>query len=191
MPSPIGHSLLGFIVFSIFRPHHWRLTLWALLLVALISTLPDFDFIPGFIVGEPNLFHRGISHSFGFAALLSLVMFLFELRLSRKAPPRMFWWFFVLYTLHIVFDYFSADTRYPYGQPIFWPIHNTYLIFEHSLFPDIQRSPELNEFIPSLFSLHNLKAVLIESGFIVGLGGLLLLAKKIYIERVSARKPAE
>lgn len=131
------------------------------IIVGLLSTLPDFDFLPGFLLGDPNHFHRGISHSLGLSAILSIVIFLFEIKL-RKAPPRLFLWFFVLYFSHIVADYFGADTRPPFGQPVFWPLSGAYLIFSYPLFYDIQRSPQLSKFLPTLLSSHNLMAILIE-----------------------------
>ncbi len=177
MPSPIGHSLIGLIVFYYLRPRTWPFTAWILIIVALVSLLPDFDFIPGLIIGEPNWLHRGVSHSFGFAVLLSLVIFILERQLRSNASPRIFLWFFILYSLHIIVDYFGADTRYPYGQPMFWPILDDFLMFRPPLFWDIQRSSELAEFFPSLFRRHNLIAMSIEIGFAGILAGSLFVVR--------------
>ena len=35
---------------------------------------PDLDFIPGLILGRPNLYHHGISHSLGAAVIFSCIL---------------------------------------------------------------------------------------------------------------------
>ena len=73
MPSPIGHSLVGLIVFHYFKQKNLKWSFLSIVLVILVSNLPDFDFIPGILLGEPNRFHHGISHSFGFVIMITVV----------------------------------------------------------------------------------------------------------------------
>ena len=39
-----------------------------------IANAPDLDFLPGLIIGKPNLYHHGISHSLGIGILFSLIL---------------------------------------------------------------------------------------------------------------------
>lgn len=163
MPSPVAHSLAGYVMYraaSQSRNHfEWKM----LVLYCASSLLPDLDFIPGFLTGAPNRFHHGISHSLGFAlgfgVLVSFVMFF----LNNRNALRNFVVFFSLYFSHVVLDLFSYDTSLPRGLPALWPITDTYYISPVSVFLDIKRDWVSETFIISLFSLHNFLAVSVEA----------------------------
>lgn len=166
MPSPVGHSLLGFVIFHLFKRKHVKWNILIIVIIIIISNLPDFDFIPGILTGEPNRYHHGISHSFGFVLILSGVIY-FALNFWDKTKSRMLTgWFFIFSSLHIILDFFANDTTQPFGEPLFWPLWSSYVISPYSIFFDIRRSNDIKEFFPSLFSLHNLKAILIEIVFV-------------------------
>jgi len=75
MPSPIGHSLLAFTVAGYdARKGSSRLWWWLLILTAAVA--PDFDFLPGILIGDPNRFHHGPSHSITAALLFALTFWL-------------------------------------------------------------------------------------------------------------------
>ena len=63
MPSPIGHTLAGCAVALALippgMPQAWEA--WAVCLIS--ANLPDTDFIPGLLVGNPRAIHRGPSHT--------------------------------------------------------------------------------------------------------------------------------
>jgi membrane-bound metal-dependent hydrolase YbcI (DUF457 family) len=63
MPSPIGHTLAGCAVALALIPpgipQAWEA--WACCLIS--ANLPDADFIPGLLTGNPRAFHRGASHT--------------------------------------------------------------------------------------------------------------------------------
>lgn len=162
MPSPVGHSLIGYIIYRA-TPQPIGGCRWSPLLLSLfIVNAPDLDFIPGFLTGEPNRYHHGISHSLGFAALFSISLSL-SLFFLRKYPVKQnFTMFFWLYSSHIILDYLSTDTSLPYGVPLFWPLSGKYYIAPFAFIPDVQRLPSSTEFLPSLFSVHNLWTVSIE-----------------------------
>jgi len=164
MPSPIGHSLMGYIIYGIgvrsVAGQHGRL----IPLYLLAANAADVDFVPGLLIGDPNRYHHGISHSIGFAILFALVSSLFLFLLKRDVA---WWWrnfaiLFCLYCSHIGLDYFARDGSFPYGMPVFWPVSREYYIAPIALFLDIRRSPAAIEFLPSLFSLYNLRAVAVE-----------------------------
>jgi inner membrane protein len=121
----------------------------------------DLDFVPGLLIGDPDRFHHGVSHSLGLAVLFALCC-----GSGRLLGPT-FWGnvaaFFCLYFSHVAIDYFSTDTSAPYGVPFFWPLTNEYYIAPFAFLPDIRRSSGTGEFFMSLFTLHNLWAVTVES----------------------------
>jgi len=163
MPSPVGHSLMGYLIYRIsvrsVAGQQWR----SIPLYLLAANAADLDFLPGLLIGDPNRYHHGISHSIGFAMLFALVFSLFLFLLKKDVA----WWrnfaiLFCLYCSHIGLDYLAIDDRFPYGVAVFWPVSSEYYAAPVAFFRDIRRSPSGIEFIPSLFSLYNLWAVTVE-----------------------------
>ncbi|HDL19588.1 MAG TPA: metal-dependent hydrolase [Bacteroidetes bacterium] len=165
MPTPVGHSLIGLILYYSFfkrkKPGKWI----TLFLIIFVSILPDFDFLPGILVREPNKFHHGFSHSFGFALLLTGFIYLIETYILHRKKEQYYLWFLILYSAHLIADYFAVDTRLPYGEPLFWPFFHGFFLFPYPFLLDVQRADGLNRFFPSLFSRHNLLTILWEIGF--------------------------
>jgi inner membrane protein len=162
MPSPVGHSIIAFTLYRVSaRPHEpfgWRKL--ALYLVA--ANAPDLDFIPGLLIGQPDRFHHGASHSIAFAVLFALVFGLLshimKIDSVRSSLPILFG----LYLSHLGLDCLSIDTSAPYGMPLFWPVSDTYYKAAVGVLPDIRRCNSSNYFFASLFSLHNLRSVCLE-----------------------------
>ncbi len=165
MPSPVGHTLVGLIIFKLFGKQKFKWQLTSLFLIILISNFPDLDFFPGLLMGEPNRFHHGISHSLGFVVILTCLTYCGAKIWHINNPIMLSVWFFILSFTHLMMDYFAADTSLPYGEPLLWPVFDTYLISPVYLFLDIRRSNELLQFFPSLLSWHNILAVIIEICF--------------------------
>jgi inner membrane protein len=131
----------------------------------LVGNAADLDFIPGILVGQPNAYHHGISHSLGAAALAAALVALVARGASRRR------WVLLAalgYSSHVLLDFFSLDTSVPRGVPALWPLSAEYWISPYPLFEDIQRERAMERFVPSLFSVHNLQAVARELG-IMGL----------------------
>ncbi len=186
MPSPVGHTLVGLIVFKFFAKQKFTGNLLTLISIIVISNLADFDFFPGLIVGEPNRFHHGISHSFGFVLILTCLTYLVA-KLRNKLNARIIAvWFFILSSTHIIMDYFAVDTSLPYGEPLLWPVLNSYLISPFSLFQDIRRSNELVQFFPSLFSWHNFLTIAREISIVFFIGIIIVTVQKIFAQKSSA-----
>ena len=70
MATPIGHALAGYAVYVGGSSSQSRTSIlfWFCLLMAIA---PDFDFIPGILQGQPNLYHQGVSHSLGAGLFVS------------------------------------------------------------------------------------------------------------------------
>jgi inner membrane protein len=191
MPSPIAHTLAGYVVYRVNSdkpvPHRdWRMILFYIL----CANLPDLDFLPGFLIGEPNRFHHGISHSLGFAVLFGILVGLFLHWRRNEGFLRNFLVFFSLYFSHLILDYLADDTSAPYGEPLWWPISNEYYISPVLIFTDIQRvsSGGRLSFITSLINLHNVWAVTLEFIVLLPILGLIELAKRKSLSSYSASK---
>jgi inner membrane protein len=160
MPSPVAHTLSGYIIYRFAftsKAASWK----KLLLCCVSSNLPDVDFLPGFLLGKPNYFHHGISHSIGFSVAFALLMgSVFYIK--GGSFLRNFLLFFSLYFSHVLLDLLSYDSSIPYGLTVLWPFTGDYYISPLSLFLDIHRSSESATFITSMFNIHNLMAVLLE-----------------------------
>jgi inner membrane protein len=144
----------------------------------------DLDFIPGLLVGDPGLYHHGVSHSLGFAALVAVVYGLLLMFTTRQARWQPFVICFTLWSSHIGLDYFSIDPSWPYGVPLFWPLSDVYYIAPFPFFLEIRRALVSSEFLASLVSLHNLWAISVE---LLVLGPILML---IGIVRKLAKSPS-
>jgi hypothetical protein len=74
MPSPVGHILAATAVYlaATHKEDRSRFTLGVTLLGGIV---PDFDFLPGILIGDPSVFHHGVSHSFAFAVSFGVVIF--------------------------------------------------------------------------------------------------------------------
>jgi inner membrane protein len=164
MPSALGHSLLGYLIYTC-APKSIGVRRWRLpALYILAANAPDLDFIPGLLVGHPDRYHHGISHSIGFAVLFALIINLSWFVLKRDISPRNFIVLFSLYCSHNILDYFSIDDSFPYGLPFFWPLSSEYYIAPFAFLPGIKRVSSSNlDFISSLFSAHNFSALAVES----------------------------
>ena len=165
MATPIGHSILG-LAFALLPStrrslHHLKLRYW-LLLVVIAANFADLDFLPGLIVGDINLYHHGISHSFFAALLFALCSTL----LLRNRLNNMSWQIatlsFIAYSSHLFADMLGQDTRAPYGIPLFWPISHEYFISPVILFPGVKHGvpgDSISAFLQQFFSMSTLQGL--------------------------------
>lgn len=133
MPSPIGHTLMGGVIYATKGKK-------GLLFCLIYANLPDIDFLPGIILGSLNKYHHTFTHSLLFLAVLALLTGFIA---GRKAG----WLSFILLLSHIIMDYFTADTSIPYGMTIFWPFSNRYFISPISIFPAYKKRLEVMDII--------------------------------------------
>lgn len=168
MATPIGHALAGYAVYrSIFGAirQERRTFLWLCLLMAIA---PDLDFVPGILVGQPALYHQGITHSLGFALMVSLGLAVAYGRYSKQRGKMTAYWggFFLAYTSHLVIDFFGPDGRLPYGQPLFWPLNDSHYLSPVPIFWGVHHvvstSATTGQWIIAILNPHNLRAIGIE-----------------------------
>ena len=165
MATPVGHSLAGYLVSGwsdgTRGPHKVR---WLLLYVCLANAA-DLDFLPGILLGRPSLYHQGVSHSLGFALVVSLAV-AGVCRLRGKSFAAIFALSCAAYVSHLVIDFFGSDTRPPYGIPIFWPLSGEYFISPIPVFWGVHHAGtavgSALEWLIALLHPYNLGAIALE-----------------------------
>ncbi len=142
MALSFAHAAAGYLVYEAARPsgpHRPGLLLGAVVL----ANAADLDFIPGLIAGDPDLFHRGVSHSIGATALVVLGAVLVA-RVARRtwaAATRLAAFAGAAYGTHLVLDYVTADVVPPHGAPFLWPLSDAYYLAAHPLMGEIVIDP--------------------------------------------------
>lgn len=163
MATPLGHALAGLAIYGIACAPRGQVTL--LLSCGFAAVAPDLDVIPGLVVGQPALYHHGITHSLGFAALVSLGLaglckfsgerFILALGLC-----------FLSYSSHLLLDWLGPDGRPPLGIPVFWPIFDEHFISPVTVLLGMHHaastSSSIREWLQGIFSIYNLIAILVE-----------------------------
>jgi len=178
MATPLGHSLAGYAVYSFSSAAQDHDSPYKSLLCIVMANGPDFDFLPGVLLGSPALYHQGVTHSLGFAILVSLgIAGAYSVR-GRSFSP-IFNLCFFSYLSHLVLDFFGPDGRLPYGEPLFWPLSGEHFISPISVFLGVHHvsstSASILEWIHGIIDIHNLGAVSVE---LVLISPFILLARR-------------
>lgn len=114
---------------------------------ALIAQAPDLDFVPGLLMGQPALFHHGVSHSLGAAVIAGVLAAVLAGLLARSfdgLKGKAWRWglvIFLIYLAQVGLDALNADTSEPYGVPLWWPFSGEYVMADPPLFLDVRRHP--------------------------------------------------
>ena len=171
MPSPVGHLLGGAALYIATAPQYRSRA--TLAVATLGSIAPDFDFLPGILIGEPAAFHHGVSHSLAFAIFLGALVFISlhfyeQKRIARQAA----FLGAVAYTLHIIFDAVSANN----SVPLLWPVFSEKIGINVNLFGHFHHGG-LEHGIWSVVHWDNLSPVIRELT-ILGIPVVVLLAWK-------------
>lgn len=162
MCTPLGHSIVGYSVAMIQSGVEIRQNGWMLLQVILFANLPDINLLFGYAVGNPNRYHHLWTHSLSFVLLAGLLYGVSYTLLKKKNGFKAGLIISGIVFSHIVLDFFSKDTRVPYGMPLFWPISEKFYLAPVTLFLDINKASSNDAFLGSLFCLHNLRTILFE-----------------------------
>ncbi len=172
MSTPLGHSLAGYVIALFTCNAKITKSVSQVLLLIFIANFPDLDILPGIIVGKPNLFHHGISHSIGAAIILCSILTIILYIKNKQVSKKQIGVYFGLYSSHLVLDYLSKDGRPPAGIPVLWPFSQDYYISSYQIFPGVKHSnldnATVSQFIGDIFSVHNFQLCLIESAVVIG-----------------------
>ena len=155
MPSPIAHSIVS-LALSDKKPADTGPVRWVAFWVVL-GNFPDFDFLPGILIGDPSRYHHGPSHSILFVFVLSILAYLLYPTFFHKHRASL-WSIFSVAFSHLFLDMMTRDIAPPYGLPLFWPFSHVYIRFPFSLFLNMNRGMSLHV----LLTWHNILAALIE-----------------------------
>lgn len=137
MALPIAHATVGYLVHRLDRRRTGFGGCRRALAFMAIANLPDADFALGFVIGQPGVFHRGLSHTllaalvFG-AALGALTRWRHG---GRWLPASAV--FACVYASHLLIDAFTIDERGPAGAQFLWPLSDAYYIAPVTLFTEI------------------------------------------------------
>lgn len=141
MALSFAHAAAGYLVYEAARPsgpHRPGLLASAVVL----ANAADFDFVPGLLAGDPNLCHRGFTHTLGAAVLVAVVAAL-AARVGRWRwrPGRVAGFVGAAYGTHLLLDYVTADVVPPHGAQFLWPLSNEYYLAAHPLLGEIVIDP--------------------------------------------------
>lgn len=118
MPLPVLHSFAGYSIYRLSKKYKeerdWKLAVYCILL----ANLADLDFIPGMFLNDPNLCHRGISHSLGAALLFAIPAAVYQRWAQKNESLKVFCISLAAYYSHIILDFFGGTSR---PIPLFWP----------------------------------------------------------------------
>jgi membrane-bound metal-dependent hydrolase YbcI (DUF457 family) len=147
MALPIAHAAAGYLVHRATRGEDpppgsgrrrsswddWRRAA----LFMFLGSLPDLDFLVGFVFGRPGMFHRGVSHT-----VLAAVVFGVAVGMVQHWRGRERFWsatvaFGGAYLSHLVVDFFTIDHRPPLGGQFLWPLSAEYFMAPVSVFGEI------------------------------------------------------
>jgi membrane-bound metal-dependent hydrolase YbcI (DUF457 family) len=145
MASPVGHSLSGLGLYLLAGAGRGGRLFPAgdSAVVLLLSNLPDLDLLPGVLMGDSSLWHHLVTHSLFFALALSGCIMAAAVLIKGARGPGMRWAGLggALVVLHILLDYYTADSRPPYGLRMFWPLSEGYYIARRTILDSVVRGP--------------------------------------------------
>lgn len=144
MATTVAHGLIGIsaycgIILTLPAGKSLPLGLKALVLAALAANIPDLDMLVSLLLlSDHKLLHGGITHSFGFAAILAVMVWLVPGWWERS--PVLAITSFLLITSHVVVDWLTGPQLglYPsHGLAPFWPASDSPVQIPLTLFKGV------------------------------------------------------
>jgi len=186
MPLPVAHSLAGYAIAETTDIRLAKKTWINVSIFAALANLPDIDYLPGFLLGQPNRFHHLWTHSLGFALLAGLLGgFIFRRQrrnlIQAEKPAQQFGLYFLMISAavfsHCVLDLFTEDSSPPYGMLLLWPFDQGFYDVTWNLFPSTHKSNESATFFASLLNWYNAKIAIREFLIMASIAGLVKLIR--------------
>ena len=121
LPTPVGHSLAGFAIHLAAGVQPGRRSWLAAAGLVALANLPDIDFLPGYLIGQPRSYHWGPTHSLAAAFLVGTCAGFMARAFARRFLP-----FFLLggaaYASHLMLDMLLGPGAFSEGLQLFWPV---------------------------------------------------------------------
>lgn len=124
------HATAGFLVYEAVRPAG-RHRLGLLASAVVLANAPDFDFLPGLVIGRPGEFHRGLTHTLAAVVVMAVAGALVGWWRRPLARGSGWWASFAAaaYGAHLLVDFLTIDAVAPYGARFLWPLSDG---FQHA-----------------------------------------------------------
>ena len=186
MPLPITHSAAGLATYFIFREkpskrsHNRDLFLLGLLCLV-CANLPDVDFVPGILIGEPAKFHPSLSHSILISIVMALIIFfLVNKKFEGISKKSIFGCCVISLLSHPILDYFTPISKKFSGYLLLWPFTVKPYISSFPLFRNVHRIDDsVYLFFTSLINVNNFWAIIVELLFsAILLSSVMIIARK-------------
>lgn len=152
MPSPIAHSVTGYVLAKLLPTKqlklHWSKRWERILYPVFVATAADLDFLPQLITGES--FHRGLTHSLIFCLSFSAIVGAIASYFWQLSYRQIFLFTLILYGSHLFLDLFTPGR----GMQLFLPFTARFFKSPVTIFPAVHHSEGLwhsSHIIPIVF----------------------------------------
>jgi len=184
---PLAHSAVGIAAYCALQKGQpvspVKPKLGLLIACLFLALLPDIDLLFGAVMGDPNRYHFGLSHSLPIALVAGVAVGSLIARTSQAFAAWKVLVCCVLVALsHPVMDFFAEDNSAPFGVPLLWPFSELRFSSPVALFGDVVREGQtIPAYVLSLFNRNNAWSLCVEVLF----GAILLLP--LILRRVRQR----
>lgn len=120
MPTPIGHCLAATTIRLLGPAPGVRRSWFLFFFIVAVANLPDVDFLPGYLVGNPIAFHWGPTHSLMAVVLVGGLTGLLAGAIGG-AYVTMIGLAITAYASHIFMDMMLGGSQSQVGLQVFWP----------------------------------------------------------------------
>ncbi len=176
MPLPFAHSLMGYTIGESSR-HRLSRNFWTNAFIFMVlANLPDADFLPGFLMGNPNMYHHHQAHSLGFAALMGILGGAIMWLVQRRFWPY-FGLVFAAVGSHLVLDLLTQDFSEPHGMMLLWPLTSEYYDLPWKTFLAVHKSDRSADFLGSVLHWNNFRVVVVELAIMLPFAALATLRR--------------
>lgn len=186
MPLPIAHSVISASVYAVYNGGLSIKKDFRMLGFFMFTGLfPDIDFITVPFAGFGS--HRGFTHSFAFALIMTAIFYLLIRLWKNGAPLRLWAYLFSAMALHPVCDFFTYDYLVERGGVmLFYPFSNDYFEAPFSIFMGIEL-----RYLKTILSLHTLLAIAYETVLSVTLLAAVLYLRTGSVNLFGKRRRAQ
>ena len=180
MPSPVLHTLPAVLIAKAAAGTSTKRNETVLIASAVVAAnVPDLDFVPGILVGDPGMFHHLASHSLSAAVVFGVLSALVARLAHYPAAGRLGLVTGLAYVSHLLLDATAPLDDAGRGVPLFWPLSYRMFVSPIRLFMGIGLEPSRGGLIASVMTAHNMVALGLEVLVVVVVFGGLRLARVV------------